>query len=202
MHAYLLIGEESQTSKEAGALATKLKTITYEFPLKKIEDVRQLNSFVGLSLKKPTAIIAKNVEQATVEALNAFLKNLEEPQETLFFILTASSLAPLPSTIVSRCQVILLKSTSSPEEKIIASAEEFLEASEGERLAIVSGIKDRQGAKDFTNGFILGCHSLMRTANRPTIYSRAIRAASFTRRALEANGNVSAQLANLAVSLV
>jgi hypothetical protein len=202
MHAYLLIGEEEQTAQATQKLADSLKAKIFDFPLNKIEDVRALNSFVGLSLASPTAIVAKDLNQATLEALNAFLKNLEEPQAGLYYILTSPSLRNLPETIISRCQVRLLKRESGQDEALILPADDFLKAGVGEKLALVSSIKDRGEAKDFTNNLILGLHSLMLSQNDPTIYSRAIRVASFTQRALEANGNVTIQLANLAVSLV
>jgi len=202
MHAYLLIGEDTQTTKDAKLLADKLKAKVFEFPLEKIEDVRQLNSFVGLSMGEPTAIVARNLNGATLEALNAFLKNLEEPQEGLYYILTSLRLASLPETIVSRCQVISSSSSSILDTSLVEEVQDFLKAPVGKRLARVAEIRDRQEAQDFANNLILGCHSLMLSQDDPTIYSSAVRAASFTRRALEANGNVVVQLANLAVSLV
>jgi hypothetical protein len=202
MHAYLLIGEESQTTQKAKKLAKSLKAKILEFPLEKIEDVRQLNSFVGLSVGEPTVVFARNIHAATLEALNAFLKNLEEPQEGLYYILSAESPKALPETIVSRCQVIFSTTSYSLDPTLISQAQDFLQAPVGEKLAKLAEIRDRQEAKDFTNNLILSCHGLMLSQKDPTIYSRAIRSASFTRRALEANGNVIVQLANLAVSLV
>ena len=202
MHAFLLIGEDIQVTEAARDLANKLKAKIFEFPLEKIEDVRGLNSFVGLSIGQPTAVLARNMQNATLEALNAFLKNLEEPQEGLFFILTSTSIKALPETIVSRCQVIFSKVEEAVDMPYLVQTQEFLEASVGEKLTKVSEIRDRQEAKDFTNNLILSCHRLMLSQNNPTIYSRAIRTASFTRHALEANGNVTLQLANLAISLV
>lgn len=202
MHAFLLIGDDIQTTEAARALGQKLKAKVLEFPLEKIEDVRQLNSFVGLSVGQPTAVLATNMQNATLEALNAFLKNLEEPQEGLFYILTSTSLKALPETIISRCQVIFSKAEAVVDMPYLAQTQEFLEASVGEKLTKVSEIKDRQEAKDFTNNLIFSCHRLMLSQNNPTIYSRAIRTASFTKHALEANGNVALQLANLAISLV
>ena len=202
MHAYLLIGEDTQTTKDAKLLAEKLKAKVFEFPLEKIEDVRGLNSFVGLSMGEPTAIVARNLNGATTEALNAFLKNLEEPQEGLYYILTSLSLASLPETIVSRCQIISSSSSSILDISLVQEVQDFLKAPVGKRLVRVAEIRERQEAKDFANNLILGCHRLMLSQDDPTIYSSAVRAASFTRRALEANGNVVVQLAHLAISLV
>jgi hypothetical protein len=202
MHAFLLIGDDSKAQEEAGKLAAKLKARLLEFPLKKIEEVRQLNLFVGLSLGEATAIFVRELGLSTLEALNAFLKNLEEPQEGLYYILAAQSLKSIPETIVSRCEVRSLKVSGCQDASAISETRGFLESPVGEKLAAVSRIRDRQEARDFVTSFILGCHSLMLGAPDPTIYSRAIKVASFSKRALEANGNVTVQLANLAVSLV
>jgi len=202
MHAFLLIGEDSQTLEEAKRLANRLKAKVFEFPLEKIEDVRDLNSFTGLSLTEPTAVVVRKIEEATLEALNAFLKNLEEPQEGLFYILTSLSTKSLPETIVSRCQIVISTTINQLDATFISETQDFLNAPVGKKLAKVSEIKDRQEAKAFTNNLILCSHALMLSQKDSTIYSRAIRTASFTKRALEANGNVTVQLANLAVSLV
>jgi hypothetical protein len=50
----------------------------------------------------------------TIEAQNAFLKNLEEPNLSTQIILTAPTTASLLSTIASRCQKIEL--ATAPEE--------------------------------------------------------------------------------------
>jgi hypothetical protein len=203
MHAYLIVGEEEESLKEAEILAKRLKLKVFEFPLQKIEDVRQLGSFVSLSLGEPTAIVSTNIDQATPEAMNAFLKNLEEPQEGLFYILTTSNLRAIVPTIVSRCQVISLVPTYGPSGQNSQMAKNFLESPVGEKLKLTSEIKDRDLAKTFVTSFILGCHSLMLGEQKEhTIYSRAIRAASFTKAALEANGQVTIQLTNLVTSLV
>src|SRR5690625_7732943 len=47
------------------------------------------------------------------EAVNAFLKLLEEPSENVMFILTSSRPEQLLPTIVSRCQEIRLQALSS-----------------------------------------------------------------------------------------
>src|SRR3989304_1020922 len=92
MHAFLLIGD-SKAGLENGIknLTQKLKAKTLEFPLVKIEDVRNLNSFTNLKVPTPTAIVIRGIDAATLPAQNAFLKNLEEPQANLYYLLTAIS---------------------------------------------------------------------------------------------------------------
>ena len=61
-----------------------------------------LSSFLG-----PYKIgVIKDADALSNEAANALLKTLEEPKENVVIILIASSLENLPSTIVSRSQVL------------------------------------------------------------------------------------------------
>ena len=91
-------------------LAKKLHAKILEFPLSKIDDVRSLNNLIRLSFDEPTLVVSENIHEATEEALNAFLKNLEEPQENIYFVLTAPSTRKVLPTIVSRCEIV--KSTN------------------------------------------------------------------------------------------
>ena len=118
MHAYLIIGNSVQgTAASIEKLAKKLRAKILEFPLNKIGHTRELGKFTALKLTEPTAIIINSIENATAEAQNAFLKNLEEPQENLFYILTTNSLAKVLPTITSRCEVIKLKNLKTKEIK-------------------------------------------------------------------------------------
>jgi hypothetical protein len=73
------------------------------------------------SLKKPTKLAGNfqlkplNSEVFSVQAVNRFLKSLEEPHpRTVFFFLTENESALLP-TVVSRCQIVPFR--SMPTEK-------------------------------------------------------------------------------------
>ncbi len=55
---------------------------------------------------KRKVFLIKDAENLTVEASNALLKILEEPPSYVTFLLTATSIAGIPETIVSRCLVI------------------------------------------------------------------------------------------------
>src|SRR3989344_8472809 len=103
MHAFLLIGNSGWED-----LAKKLNAKIMPFPIQKIDDVRSLNSLIRLTFNEPTLVVCENIHEATEEALNAFLKNLEEPQTNIYFGLTAPSVRKVLATIVSRCQIIKL----------------------------------------------------------------------------------------------
>ena len=117
MHAFLIIGRALALQPKVDELCEKLKLKQLNYAVKKIEDVRSLNNLISLTLSEPTAIVVKAINGATTEALNAFLKNLEEPQDNLYFILTSRNEQSVLATIVSRCQVIRVAGSSGAEEE-------------------------------------------------------------------------------------
>ena len=182
--------------KEAKKLGVKI----LEFPLVKIEDTRELGKFTALKLTEPTAIIINSIENATAAAQNAFLKNLEEPQENLFYILTAANLAAILPTIVSRCQIIKAKSVQRIANS--ENAKEFLEKTIGEKLLFLDKIKDRGEAKDFVQEVVFYLHDeLMKSDDKEKI-TKNLEILTRTLNNLKANGNVNLQLANMTINLV
>ncbi|MBI4099765.1 hypothetical protein HY440_02040 [Candidatus Microgenomates bacterium] len=91
-------------------------------PFLGIEEVRELRralSLRPLKEKHKTAVIPA-AEKLTIEAQNALLKILEEPPEDADIILIAPEEESLLPTVVSRCQVNFLTSTTpklSPQDK-------------------------------------------------------------------------------------
>jgi DNA polymerase III delta prime subunit len=189
MHAFLLVGsnrEELKTKSEE--MAKKLHAKVMEFPLAKIEDVRGLNNLLRLSFSEPTLIVSENIEDATEEALNAFLKNLEEPQENVFFALTAPSVRKVLPTIVSRCQIIKTENRTAN----IENGEEikrFLEMSPSQKLAFFDKIGGREKAIDFIESLIFFLHDKGNLTNMELMIKTLTR--------LKANGNVNLHLLNL-----
>lgn len=87
----------------------------------KIEKIRELKQ--KLSLKpfsgKKKATIIYHAENLTTEAQNAMLKILEEPPEDTIILLTTSNENLLLPTIISRCEIVRLKSgVPSPKSQI------------------------------------------------------------------------------------
>jgi len=204
MHAYLLIGNnQEEVDIKTGKLLRKLKVKRLEYPLIKIKDVRELNSFTKLSINTPTGILIKDIDSASTEALNAFLKNLEEPQQNIFYILTASSINNLPPTIVSRCQIIKVKGKKELDNKNKKEVSAFAKKNKVGQLQKTSRIWNRQEAIFFIENYILHTHSLLLKANSG-YYSlgKNIRCANQTLNNLKANGNVQLQLTNFVLGLV
>ncbi len=192
MHAYLITGRPADGfESEIKNLADKIKAKILEFPLIKIEDVRNLNNLIRLSFNEPTLIVSKNIQETTVEALNALLKNLEEPQDNIYFALTSPSARKVLATIVSRCQIIKARNNTKGQKDENKEIENFLTMSVGQRLAFFDKIKDRGTAIDFVEGLIFYLCEKKELKNTEQLIK--------TLTGLKANGNVNLHLANLAI---
>jgi DNA polymerase-3 subunit delta' len=198
MHAFLLVGQE--TINPITKLAKSLNAKVMEFPLNKIDDVRSLNGLVRLEFNEPTLIVCQNIHEAGEEALNAFLKNLEEPQENIYFALTTTSIRKVLPTIVSRCEVIRIKNSESEilDEKI----EQFLKLTTGEKLGYIDKIKDRSKAIEFVENMVFFLHSqLQGGVVKYESQVSLLEASTKTLSRLKANGNVNLQLSNLVIQI-
>ncbi len=201
MHAYLIVGKiEKDIENKVSELTKKHRVELFKYPLTLINDVRELNSFTKLTLSKPTAILIENIDNATKQAQSAFLKNLEEPQTNLIYILTAKSSYNLLPTITSRCQLITTKKIFQFTKPQVLSAKKFIGMTKGERLLFIYNISKRESAKNFIEDLIIGSHYLF-TKEKKIILSAFLKAAESTRKSLIANGNVNLQLTNFVINL-
>jgi DNA polymerase-3 subunit delta' len=104
----------------------------------KVNQIRDLRAKLSLSPYEAERRMALlfDFHQATEHASNALLKTLEEPPPDVVLVLTASSSESLLPTIVSRCEVISLRSLPTH-----ALAEELIERGEEEELArLIAGL--------------------------------------------------------------
>ncbi|MBQ9181443.1 MAG: hypothetical protein IJ134_02290 [Bacilli bacterium] len=62
--------------------------------------------------------IIKNAEKLNISAANSILKFLEEPEENIIAILLTNNIHEMLNTIISRCQIVKLKSSS--DENILS----------------------------------------------------------------------------------
>lgn len=202
MHSFLIVGNNKEgIDVKISDLSKKLHAKILEFPLSKIEDVRSLNNLIRLSFDEPTLIVSENIHEATEEALNAFLKNLEEPQENIYFALTAPAARKVLPTIVSRCEII--KTINNSQLTINnEGVEQFLNANTAERLALVDKIRDREEAIEFVENLIDSFHSMLHDGvqNYPAL-AKNLEELTETLNRLRANGNVILQLARMVISL-
>jgi DNA polymerase III delta prime subunit len=199
MHSYLVSAKTKDAQeKSIQKLVKKLGVVTREVKAGKIEEVRNLNFFIKLKLDSPTAIIIRDIESSTPEALNALLKNLEEPQEKLCFVLTTASLYKVLPTVTSRCQIIVATNQQiQTDEKI----QKFLHMPTSHKLAYINGLRGREEAISFIEQIILYVHLLLHQKD-PNYFliSEILRKAQAILFSLKANGNVTLQLTDFVVN--
>lgn len=199
MHAYLIIGkDETEIEKQVKLLLKKTESKPLNFPISKINDTRELAKFLKLSINQKTAIFVKDIDNATPESLNAFLKNLEEPQKNISFILTAKSEHGIIPTILSRCLVIYAGPQNVKATKNLA--ESFLVSQLPERLLEISKIKAREDAVSYMQNLISSLHLHLISGSKPKTVARLMSKAQYSLRALNANGNVTLHLANFVIN--
>ncbi|KUK83393.1 MAG: ATPase [Microgenomates bacterium 39_6] len=85
-----------------------------------IETIRKIKGWLGQKAyqEKKRLIVIHRAQQLTIEAQNAFLKTLEEPPENTLIILATDNSHRLLPTIISRCQIIHLKTNNPSQEPI------------------------------------------------------------------------------------
>ncbi len=195
MHAFLLVGDNIEP------ILKKINAKPVEFPILKIDEVRALNKELSLYYNEPTAIICRNIDIAQEEAVNAFLKNLEEPQKNIYFILTTSGIRKVLPTIVSRCQIVWDK-IQKLDEKLLKTGQKFLDKSPGDKFNYIDKIKERQDGLDLAESLIHILHS--QTQESGISYKNAaicMKAALDAFVNIKANGNTNLQLSNLSIIL-
>jgi len=107
----------------------------------KVEQVRDLQRQLSLAPYEASFRIALllNFEQATDGAQNALLKTLEEPNPKVILLVTADMAENLLPTIVSRCEVLHLRPTSTSDLRQALIQQERVEAETADLVAHVSG---------------------------------------------------------------
>lgn len=200
MHSFLIVGNNKKlVNDKINEIIKKYSLKRIDFLGQKIEDIRKLNSFTSLSLIEKTAIVIINIEKSTNEAVNAFLKSLEEPQENLYFLLTATSIHKVLPTITSRCQIINISQKRELED--IENLEEFLKMKSSERLIFFDKIKKREEAIIFLENLIFFVHQkLNQNDQNLNLLSNISKVAQETLSRLEKNGNVNLQLTYFVVN--
>jgi DNA polymerase III delta prime subunit len=191
MHSFLIIGGDAKIKRLKIDNVAKQERATKQIPflLQKIEDARELKKIVKFSFGEKCAIVIENIDTATHEALNAFLKNLEEPNENLIYILTATNLNNIIPTIVSRCEVIQVKQKLQVIQ-INKEVKLFLEQNINKKFETIGKIKEREIAIKFVEDLIITDNDFKNSEN----YLKTLRN-------LKLNGNVSLQLTNLLVKI-
>lgn len=123
--------------------------------------VEAVRDFTSLSSSKETIkrfFIVEQAETMNEAAENAFLKNLEEPNENSFFILIVKNLSALLPTVRSRANIYIqktknnLNSSVEADEKVKALAKSLIVARPSELIEIANEVSKK---KDNTRAFAL-----------------------------------------------
>lgn len=96
-----------------------------------VEEIREINKDTAVrphEAHRKVYILENADKRMGAEALNAFLKTLEEPSQDILFVLTAENTKALPVTILSRCTVLTLESSDEIDEEAMDTAEDILTA--------------------------------------------------------------------------
>ncbi|MDO8570145.1 MAG: hypothetical protein Q7R97_00985 [Candidatus Daviesbacteria bacterium] len=112
---------------------------------RKIQEFLSLKPYQG----KNQAVVLLVAENLSLDAQNALLKTLEEAGDCVSLILGARSEDQLLPTIISRCKIINLQNTPTPEvglvgQKYQEEIEKLLEANMEERFKFIEKLEDKE----------------------------------------------------------
>lgn len=199
MHAFLVIGKNMEKVDEI--VRHKVNEIgrrRIDYKIEGIGEVRELRKYLKLKVTEPTTYVINDFDKISVEAQNAFLKTVEEPQEKLFFVLSAGNEEEVLPTIKSRCLIIQSIEKIEVSKKIIERADDFIYKSGVEKMMTVATVKAREEAVKFMTELIIGGRELMKSKKINAVFFEE---AQLTMNNLERNGNVALQMTNFVVNI-
>ncbi len=133
-----------------------------------ISAIRSLreDAFIKPHSAQKRIFIIETAELMTEQSQNALLKILEEPPESVVFILLTPSRGQLLDTIVSRCSVFKLSDDFDLNDNLTVFVTDFLkmlfDSSEYDMLKILSAFeKDRMKSEDFFKSLQSECVRLI-----------------------------------------
>lgn len=199
MHAYLFIGNNKENiDKQISTFFPNILGQISNQTITKIEDVRNLRKHLKLTQSALTYIKIEDIDSSTIEAQNAFLKNLEEPPSNIIFILTAHSETTLLPTILSRCQVIKSTNLFEYPKKELA---DFFAKEVCERTLYLGKIQKKNDALKFITYVIYYFHDKLKSEDQAKgNYLRFLKAAGVALFNIKSNGNVFLQLLNFSIA--
>lgn len=119
-----------------------------------IEQIRELQGRLGLKQSQDLFVVIRPAEKMQVEAANAFLKTLEEPQGKVHFVLITSKPSALLATVLSRCVIYFLKVYDDGQihmnEKVKSIAKRLIVAKPAELVGLAEEIaKKKDGKREY-----------------------------------------------------
>lgn len=135
-----------------------------------IEAVRQLQVTLSFATQPHSLQIVciYGIDTASIPAQNALLKLLEEPPAQTQIWLTATSLAPIASTILSRVAVIELVGITAPitekAEQCESVALQLPHLSHRELIEVADSYSEREDALLFVSSALISWHAQLSTS--------------------------------------
>ncbi len=123
---------------DTGHTLVSKKETRKEIPIEDIRELKRILSFASQGNTMRLAII-NEADKMSEEAANAFLKLLEEPGANTLIILIAPSPELLPSTIVSRTQLIGFLTVPEKEMRVLLGAASDALHDDQDLLALAGG---------------------------------------------------------------
>lgn len=130
---------------EVGQLDEELGRTSSEILIEQIRRLRRQLALAPFEGKWRVALLLRFWE-ASEEASNALLKTLEEPPPQVVLMLTARSAESLLPTIVSRCEVIKLRTIPVAELKDVLEAR----GASKDRARLIAGLSDGRPGRALT----------------------------------------------------
>lgn len=187
MHAYLIVGgtKESRIAEIQNRLNGRaispfdVITVNVEGDSEHI-GIDAIRSFKKRLLLSPqhsqfSAGIVESAASMTQEAQNALLKLLEEPPPHALIFCEAENSDVLLPTIVSRCEVMTMKSSYSHNAELLPAITIMLTGTINEKLTLVDSLpKERPLIKEWVQAIIAETRTLM-LKNHDIAYAALIR---------------------------
>ena len=144
-----------------------------------VEDVRELTSDLELRPYRGKAKVAliPHAEKLTTQALNSFLKTLEEPTTQTVIILTTENKKNLLETIVSRARLVHFSLASDKQIYELLNGELGVKRSEAEQIVALAGGRvgyavTLSADEELTAGILDSANEFMRAYKSADIYEK------------------------------
>lgn len=200
MRSFLIVSpDEKKTKEKIVSLANENQAKILNFELKTISQSRELKRIIKLSYQNKLAIVIERVEKASLPALNSILKDIEEARENIIFILTAKSVKSVIPTIVSRCQIVKIK--TEKKDNIPTDYSSFISQKMGLNFLQINKIKKREEALEFLGNLIQFCRKDIRQKPKNPKTLRCLIYSSQALSAIRSNGNIKLQLTRMVINL-
>jgi DNA polymerase III delta prime subunit len=200
MHAYLIIGDKDKENKIKEIVGDNDSEVI-NIELQKINDVRELQSITKYQDVSEKYYVLNNFENATIEAMNAFLKLLEEPNENINFILCATEQKNILDTIISRCKIIRIGHETNSE--VAKFTKMFLSSDNSQKLKKLHSLNNKDDALIFLSDLIEGGHALLiNNKNDSKKLLNIIESSIKAKKEITSNANVTSALTKLTLDLV